>query len=630
MLGLCRSGSWHRFSLLMGPSSICKFRQSQLTFIWPVRFLPEADLGHSRLTFVNIPTRVSYAPPPSAGQLATLFHSTMMEALTTGQSSPFSRPDSNYLTPPKSPRRPPISPRPSSSLLKLQKLGLELGPSGSSLSLHAPSYNSSIRTTPSDLDKPLPLEPPEIERRASSVYSVETTISNIIDLYGGATHHVERKSSVPNAHRSQAYRDTVAPLMARQYSGAESPPPLPLLLQRLSGADSPPPLPSLASDNDVVFRVPIPSPSIYQDFSPLLSPDYPDIPALPETARIPSPSIYLESLPISPPTSKYGMPSFVDSARNLAQKRPELVSPLSSAGSEDYHRQLAMDSLAPPLPRDSLDVRPVAFEGSDLYLPGPMSRTISHVVAPDMVPPPLDLNRSSRYLSPQATERGKYDTGSRDSFEDLLIESAQRASSAESSPDIYNHSPAQTPDASAEKLDSQRFTAEEKHRILSYASEEYPGMQHPPEISPIRTSKGSSLSQRAVSLIHAISAHKSSADKGSIRTSTETASDAAEYVPGGRKKLAIQPTSYQLYGEAAWDKDKDKKKRKKDQRSSKGSTRSEYEQERVGFLEGAKHKLTRTASEKRREKLKNSIKLVGPAEITKQRHAREDPSKWWE
>lgn len=555
----------------------------------------------------------------------------MTDTLPSRQSSPFARPDSNFLTPPRSPRRPPISPRPSSSLLKLQKLGLELGPSRSTLSLHAPSYNSSIRTTPSDLDKPLPLEPPEIASRASSVYSVETTISNIIDLYGGAPHHVERESTVPNPHRSQAYRDTVAPLLARQYSGAESPPPLPLFFNRRSGADSPRPLMSVSCDDDIVYPLLMPSPSIYQNDSPLMFPDILDIPDLPPSVRIPSPSIYSESLLMSSPDSKYETDSFVNSVRDLPQKRPEFVSPMSSAGSEDYHRQLAMDSLAPPSPRDSPDVRPVAFEGSDMYLPGPMSGTITHVFVPDMVPPPLDLNRTSHHPSYEAMERMKYDSGSQNSSEEFLAQSAQRASSAASSPNIYNHSPAQTPEASIEKLTSQRFGAEEQHRILSYASEKYPGMQSPSEISPIRTSKGSSLSQRASSFIHAISTRKSSADQGvTTHTSAATAPDTTEYVPGGRKKLAIQPTSYQLYGEAAWEKDKDKNKRRKDQRSSKGSTRSEHEEQKVGFLEGARHKLMRTASEKRREKLKDSIKLVGPTQITKERHGREDPRKWWE
>lgn len=604
------------------------------SFTLPLRFAPETTCDPSSMAFVAIPAKAICAISTHLA-INTLFsNNNMAETLTTGSPDPFARRGSEFLTPPRSPRRPPISPRPSSSMLKLQKLGLELGPSQSSLSLRAPSYNSSIRTTPSDLDKPLPLEPPEIQRRASSVYSVETTISNILDLYGSSTHHVERESSIPNAHRSQAYRDTVAPLIARQYSGAESPPPLPLFFKEMSNADSPQPFLGMPTDPDVVFPLPpMPSPSIYQDFTPPMSPDLSDVPDLPASAWIPSPSMYSESPLLSPEDSIYGVPSFIDSARDVPEKRSEVISPLSSAGSEDYHRQLAMDSLAPPSPRDSPDVRPVAFEGSDMYLPGPMSGTITHVVAaPDMVPPPLDLNRASHCPSPQPTESKDLNNASRNSFENFLRQSAQQASTAVSSPDIYNHSPAQTPEASLEKLDPQRFTAEEKQRIMSYASEKYPVMHSPSEISPIRTSKGSSLSQRASSLIHAMSPRKSSADKGPPRTSAEMGADAAEYVPGGRKKLAIQPTSYQLYGEAAWGKDKDKKKRKKEQRSSKGSTRSTDlgEEEKMGFLKGARHKLTRTASEKRREQLKNSIKLVGPTEITKQRHAREDPRKWWE
>lgn len=568
----------------------------------------------------------------------------MADTLTAGPPSPFLRRDSKLLTPPRSPRRPPLSPQPSSSLLKLQKLGLELGPSQSRLSLHAPSYNSSIRTTPSDLDKPLPLEPPEIDRRASSVYSVETTISNILDMYGGVLDGdlEQEESRVPNAHRSQAYRDTVAPLMARRYSGAESPPPLPLFFKGIGDTSSPISITSAQDYQQMIFP-PMPSPSIYQDFSPPLSPDVSEMPALPMPALAPSPSIYPESPPLSPADSKHDAPSFSEFARSLPQKRHEVVSPLSSASSEDYHRQIAMDSLAPPSPQDSPNVHPIAVEGSDLYLPGPMSGTITQIVAPDMIPPPLDISHASRSFSQESIQKPEKKE-SRNSFEDFLAQSGQKASSLQSSLDRFNNSPVPPPAESHHELPFQRYTEQEQHRILSYASEKYPGMNSPSRARRTRTSKGSSLSQRAGSIMRALSTRKSSTETGGTapsRRSGDTAERVDSYIPGGRKKLAVQPTSYQLYGEAAWDKEDNGKRNKrgggnrKEQRSSKGSNRSQEDGhdadgQKVGFLEGARRKLTRTASEKRREKLKNSIKLVGPTEITKERHAREDPRRWWE
>ena len=547
---------------------------------------------------------------------------------------------SGLLSPPRSPRRPPVSPPPSSSMLKLQQLGLELGPSRSTLSLHAPSYNSSIRTTPSDLDKPLPLEPPEIDRRASSVYSVSTTISNIIDMYGG--HEVEDEIRVVNAHRAQAYRDTVAPLMARRYSGAESPPPFPLIINRSSGAESPPPLPN---DLEDVMPSSMPSPSIYQDYSPPFTPDLPDMPPLP----VPSPSNCPEmSPPLSPPISpadSKNAPSFAEFTRNLSQKRDDLASPLSAVDSEDYHRQMALAALAPPSPKESPNMHPVAFDGSGVYLPGPMSGTISHVVAPEMIPPPLDLTRASRSISPVTRQQRLQSEQENNSFEDFLRASAARKnSSIVSSTDKFNHyTPSATPEPPVPS--AQRFTDDERHRIMSYASQKYPGMQTtqvlqqaPAQDRPKRASTTrSSMTKRASALVRAMSVRKpdttspSSSSPPNRQLTTDTIASATSFPPptGGRKNLAIQPTSYQLYGEASWEKDDKKKRNRRDKRTSRESNKTDDggEKEKKGFFEGAKHKLTRTASEKRREKLKNSIKLVGQTEL---RAPREDPRKWWE
>lgn len=542
------------------------------------------------------------------------------------------RDSSGLLSPPRSPRRPPVSPPPSSSLLKLQQLGLELGPSRSSLSLHAPSYNSSIRTTPSDLDKPLPLEPPEIDRRASSVYSVSTTISNIISLYGG---HDVAEEHLSSPQRAQAYRDTLAPLMAQRYNGTELPPPLPLIIKRSSGAESPPPLPDHFNESSSMLPT-MPSPSLYQDITPPMSPNAPEIPrsaAVPSSmhpSRAPtalfSQDVHPKVSPPLPPAGSKNVPSFSEFTRNLSQKRVDLVSPLSAEDTESYHRQLALAALAPPSPRESPSMRPVAFDTSDGHLPGPMSGTISHVVATDMMPPPLDLSRASRSGSPSTMVYHAQLRREDNSFENFLQQSARKNSSIVSSTDKFVHSPPSVTPEDQEMLSSQCFTEDEKYRIMSYASEKYPGMGVAPAHRPKRTSAISSMSTRATGVImRAMSVRKSAESAATITTVNTMRTH--EWTPP-RKNLAIQPTSYQLYGEAAWEKD-DKKKRKKDKRASKDSNKSN-DGEKVGFFEGARHKLTRSASEKRREKLKNKIKLVGPTEITKGFHGREDPRKWWE
>ncbi|KIX02620.1 uncharacterized protein Z518_08562 [Rhinocladiella mackenziei CBS 650.93] len=113
------------------------------------------------------------------------------------------------------------SPPPSQALLDLQKQGLELAVSGPPNNLQVTAGHVSTRSTPSDRDKPLPLEPSERKRRSSSVYSSDTTISNIIRMYGG---HRELDELPPVAilHQPQAYRDTVAPLLIKCLSLSHS------------------------------------------------------------------------------------------------------------------------------------------------------------------------------------------------------------------------------------------------------------------------------------------------------------------------------------------------------------------------------------------------------------------------
>lgn len=463
-----------------------------------------------------------------------------------------------------------------------------------------------------------------MDRRASSVYSVETTISNILDLYGG--HGYEEEAPIRNAHRSQAYRDTVAPLMARRYSDSDSPPSIPFLIKRASGAESPPPLLGFPDE----WNVPpaMPSPSLYQDFSPSVSPDITAIPPLPSV----SPSVYHEvSPPLSPADSK-DAPSFVDFTRSLPAKPFDTISPLSADGSEGYHRQLAMDALSPPSPRESPNLHPVALEGSNSYLPGPMSGTITHVVDDGIVPPPLDLNRTS--VSSEEMTFRTYPESKESSFENFLVQGARKNSSIGSSLNKFHPAPLEmvsNSDDSNEILSSQIFTEQEKERVVSYASEKYPGMKSATHAPDGRTSARSSISRRASSLIHAMLVRKGSITlPGRHSMDGKAKVNSNEYVPPPRKNLAIQPTSYQLYGEASWEKyDKKKKNQKKDKRTSKDSNNTD-DGEKLGFFGGARHKLTRSASEKRREKLKNSIKLVGTTEITKGVHAREDPRKWWE
>lgn len=479
-------------------------------------------------------------------------------------------------SPSRSPLRPPTSPPLSESVLKLQRLGLELGASGSQSSLRIPSYTTSACTTPSDLDKPLPLEPPELRRRTSSVYSNETTISDIINLYGGLVD--EDDYELPQFHNPQAYRDTVAPLMARRMSLTHSTWLPPIVPHQLRTSVSSP-----------VMRGPVLSPDIYT------------------------------------PDSRTA-PSFVEFSRNLREKKTEMVSP-ASFESYKLHRQDALEKLAPPSPQDSSEALPVAFESPQSFLPGPMSGTITDVVTPDLVPVPLDLSRTSQVLrSPQEAAR----RAQREQLESLPQHFQQ--------PDT-NQSWSKIMD----KLNKRRSTEErEKQRVLNYASEKYPGMRGSQRKGSGLSSNGS-MTQRASNIIQALSGTGLRSDKDPTSDTT----------PRRQKRLAVKNTPYQEYGPDVFlpPEKREKKKRREERKlereakeekkkghrrntssASKGSGYSSAyysgQSQIVGVIAGAKQRLSRSASEKRREKLKNSIVMMGPTKVSREKNSFEGAGGW--
>ena len=235
------------------------------------------------------------------------------------------------------------SPPPSRALLELQRQGLELPVSPRRNShLSAPS-RASGRSTPSDLDKPLPLEPFETKRRSSSVYSTDTTITNILRMYG-EYRDLDDIPPLPALHQPQAYRDTVAPLLVKRLSLCSSPSPQPM---------------------------PRDAPREAMSISSLRS---------------------AASHPYAVPNNKTA-PSFAEFSRQLQQRRNELVSPFS-ASSIDLHHQAAYDHLAPPSPQVSSIEQSISICHTP-PLPDAMSVTISDVEGSDLLPPPLGMSSSS-------------------------------------------------------------------------------------------------------------------------------------------------------------------------------------------------------------------------------------------
>ena len=491
-------------------------------------------------------------------------------------------------------------PPPSESLLRLQAIGLEL-PEARSSSLTIPSYSTSLS---SNLDKPLPLEPHEYDKRTSSIYSFNTTITNIINMYGGTGD--DDLPPLSEYHHAQAYRDTIAPILTKQVS-----------LPQMSNA--PPVPPRLRMSTSI--------PIMKAHYSPKSAADN-------ANAR-----------------------NFTEFARNMRDHHNQTASPMSAI-SYDKYRQAAFNQLNATAP----DLPPVPHDKSTSFLPGPMSANITEVVSHDVVPVPIDLNRSSDFiLPPQEAARRAQAQYAEAQYADPFADPPERRHTTDSwetdSFVIYTgireglkhklgqklrkfKKPKQSSTSDAASTTS---SAADRHRILSYASQKYPGMSLPhsnttPVTAVHRSFRGSSsgdssrMSRRASDLVRILS--------GAHRANT----DGHQPAPPRRreKQRAVPLTSYQKYGAEVWFA-KNKKERIKRKKARRAAEREEHllqEQKERGEtgkrqrtsqatsgtsrsgvandyhagqnqLVGVLGRLTRSASEKRREKLKSSIKMVG-------------------
>ncbi|KAK5231546.1 hypothetical protein LTR99_000140 [Exophiala xenobiotica] len=472
-------------------------------------------------------------------------------------------------------RRPTTTPPPSRALLELQKQGLELAASRSQSSLYLDvPHNKSGRSTPSDRDKPLPLEPFE-KRRSSSVYSTDTTITNIIRMYNGYQELIDGPA-VPTIHAPQAYRDTIAPLLIQRLSISKTPSPQPPTT----------PVSQYSASNLSVQHTPLP----------------------------------MSNAPLGNKTA----PTFVEFSRALQERRNELVSPLS-ASSAEQHRQTAYDNLSPPSPQvSSVEL---SFSVSQTPpVPDAMSGSISDVDESDLLPPPLGL-----------TDSGPPSPVSDDWEMQSDIQSASPGDAAED----RSHDPAgawldedfvRSPVSGSNKpweRTSFRLgrspTEKEKERIMSYATTKWPAMSGdtPDRKKSQRSSARSSLQQGVSSLLRSISLSKREMDK-----------DGHQEVEVPREKHLAKPaTPYQVYGAEIWSKKTKKKQQQQQQQDMQRSHKrgkssvdlvhayQNGQTQFVGVIEGAKRKLTRRTSQKRRRKLKQSIVFVGPTQTTSTMHS---------
>jgi len=314
-----------------------------------------------------------------------------------------------------------------------------------------PAFNASLRisplsilSTPSILDKPLPLEPGDKwDGRPSSTGSAE--IRNILKLYTNISEQslkseYEEMTPYPNdsdcdsdgdedddrphllnVHQPKAYRDTIAPLLEHQFNADRlTVPPMPSPMSIAS-------LPRLHHPNATIS---VPSLQLTPEISPDLRPTTTNLAGLSQTSI----QITPEMTPPLPPSDSSQAPSFQQywaslRERQIALEVPDVreadswydqplspVSPeelsarlrdsqlsaVSPFGGEGYQRQLTYESLAPPTTQKSPNMRPVSYVEN--YLTGPISATVTHVVDNQMVPPPLDLTRSSSRVVSKISE----------------------------------------------------------------------------------------------------------------------------------------------------------------------------------------------------------------------------------
>ncbi|KAI1627892.1 hypothetical protein EDD37DRAFT_281015 [Exophiala viscosa] len=478
-------------------------------------------------------------------------------------------------------------PPPSRALLNLQKQGLELSASQSQTSLYSTSSHVSGKSGASDRDKPLPLEPSEKKkRRSSSVYSTDTTITNIIRMYNDYKELVE-SPGLPTAnqiHHPHDYRDTIAPL----------------LIKRLSISKSP----------------------------------VPQIPAFPDPSDSTS-NLSVRSAPVQAVTAQSGnitAPSFMEFSRSLQQRKNELASPSSVASTDP--RQVAYDQLAPPSPQVSSVEMSLSISRTPPLLDA-MTASISDVEESDLLPPPLGMS-SSGPPSPVSDEweeeseaQSPRSKGTTNDQSDVGTSGKQY--SGEWLEDGIFQSPVSGSNKPWEKTSFRlRKSAAEKEqeRILSYAAAKYPAMNgNAASRKRSRNSSARSSSQQGVSsLLRSVSRTKEKADPVQEESFPE-------------RPLAKPATPYQVYGPEIWSEKTKKKQQRQQQQFQHGHNRSKsrelvnaYQNGQSQFV-GVIEKLTRRTSQKRRRKLKQSIVLVGP-EVKKgkndasKRPDEEDGASW--
>jgi hypothetical protein len=456
-----------------------------------------------------------------------------------------------------------------------------------------PSPQWSTHSSAADAEKPLP-ERPQLSRRSSSVYSGDSGYTKIIDLY--TNWKADDELAAPTALQPIAYRETLTGLLARRFTESSSP------------------------------------------ISPLTISHFPK-----HAVSIPSLHLTSENLQVTSAVAAMAAPSFTEFPRSLQAKRSDMVSPLSSLVSPHY-AAVSHDTFWQPSLRSSPEFRAVTFEYERDHLPaGEVSPRISDIVNLDLVPPPLDLARSSGSSDYQSLGMLKVDCGSE------MVLSEQRSSSkfsstssSDSSFVVYTGVRESIRAIIRSKMGKKKDSVERgKEKALSVASIKYhvPNSDLPRQLErkfSWASSRKSSLQEGVTSLLRRLSlTNQPSPNKSTPRVR--------------QKQLAVPLTPYQKYGTAVWHNSQRKKRRqaraaraarksatpasgirrlptqnrRKNPHSRSSEVLTAFESGRnqiLDALDETKQKIARMKSEQRTEDLKNSITLQGSGEKQEARH----------
>jgi hypothetical protein len=416
-----------------------------------------------------------------------------------------------------------------------------------------------------DKDKPLPERP----RRSSSSYTADSGHPKIADTYSDRSY--EDEPPVPLHIQPIIYQESISALLRR----------------RLEDPPSPRSVPSAMS---VAILTSQTSPHSYAGS--------PESPAM-------------SAISMSSAAGSRNAPSFKEFSRNLKNKRTEAVGPVSPPS---------------PAPQTSPDFRACSYE-STRRSPSISPRT-SGMVDLSLVPAPLSLSKQRN------TENGdKLDPNTVNVIREEEKSESRFSSSSDDSHIIYTCIRASVKACVRDKMDKKRKNAKkERKRVMSVASAKCPGMLNAEELD-----RQNSSASRKGSIQQGISTVYNKISKVSISGPSGQSTEDDTPPRGRRKQLAIPTSAYQKYGAAVWEAPKWRKKTDRDSAPAKplvrrnGDSRvghgsmSAKPAEAVGALrngrsqiihalDDAKHKLKRSNSERRREALKQSIKLVGPAD----------------